>query len=400
MAVGEPDQILNLEEFSSTTSLQASVQIPFRNHDEQLQRDIHLYRLKYIFNCSCSTFIGSVRRRIPAGRAAFIILIMIGLEQLAYTSALEFVIYPFLEVADFQRDFRYLIRTIGLNLVADLLFPFTGWLADVWVGRYNMMHMSSWVFLVGYSLAAVSISFGDSYGNWNKYILLPCFIAINVGSAGFQANAIPFGADQIAYKTSHELSSYFYLYYCMRNLGAAVLFMTLKCHGFADMRQSLTYIGIGVVASTIIVFLTAVFKADFLIDKNTYNPLKKIFKVTYLSVTIRRPVHRSAFSYNTEAHRPSRLDLTKQIHGGKFDEEMVEDVKTFYRLVSIMVTLFLILVTYTGVSSINFAFVVLCVYVCVNECIWYCLLCCMMCYYCSDLICNGCAGDIHGTKFF
>ena len=352
MAAGSLEQqSVGLRDFSSTGSVQASIKVPVRNHDDQLQRDIHLYRLKYIFNCSCTTFIKSVRRRIPSGRAAFIILIMIGLEQLAYASALEFIISPFLKVTSFGRGFRTFIRTIGFNLLSDLLFPITGWLADVWVGRYNMMHLSSWIFLVGYSLAAISVSFGESYGNWNKYILLPCYVAINVGSAGFRANAIPFGADQIAYKTSHELSSYFYLYYCTRNLGAVVLFMTLRCHGFHDVTQSLVYIGIGVVASTIVVFLTAVFKTDFLIDKNTYNPIKKIVKVTCLCSTIKRPVHRSAFSYNTEAHRPSRLDLTKEIHGGKFDEEVVEDVKTFYRLISIMVPLFLVFVAYTGVSS-------------------------------------------------
>ena len=45
----------------------------------------------------------------------------------------------------------------------------------------------------------------------------------------------------------------------------------------------------------------------------------------------RRPTRRSAFSY-TGSDPPSRIDLAKIRHGGKFTNEEVEDVKTFIRI--------------------------------------------------------------------
>lgn len=347
---------VTLEDVSGSSiqesGIQQKIERPYLSHDERLQREIHLYRLKYIFNCSCFTFCSSTKRRIPTGRNFFIILIMLGLEQMAYSSASEFVISPFLKATDLREGLHALVRIVGLRLFTDLLFPITGWMADVWVGRYRMIHLSSWVIWFGYSLAALSIAFQDSDDNWNKYILLPCYIIINIGSAAFQASAIPFGADQIVYTTSHELSSYFYMYYWMRNLGASMLYLTVNCYRFKGFTYSLIYVGIGVLASTGILILNAIFKDNFVTDKLSYNPLKNILKVLYYSATIKRPLYRSAFSYNTAASKPSRIDLTKIVHGGKFDEEIVEDVKTFLRLAILLLPLVIVLVVYTGVSCL------------------------------------------------
>ena len=344
---GDAVHLGNLSASRSDTSIQRSTTRPLLSHDEQLRRDIHLYRFKYVCNQSCSTFCKSIRRRVPTGINVFIVLIMLGLEQVAYNSALELIISPFLQATNLLEGLRSLVRMVGLKLLADLLFPITGWLADVWVGRYRMILISSWIMWFGYSLAALAISFQGT-SNWNKYILLPCYLAINIGSAAFQANAIPFGADQIGYKTSHELSSYFYMYYWIRNLGAAMLLLIFKCGNFSGVTRSLSYIGIGIIASTAIMVLHAFFKTSFEIDNSKYDPLTTVFKVTYFSATIKRPVHRSAFSY-TGVSQPSRIDLAKLIHGGKFDEETVEDVKTFLRLVTILLPLLIILVVYTGV---------------------------------------------------
>ena len=46
--------------------------------------------------------------------------------------------------------------------------------------------------------------------------------------------------------------------------------------------------------------------------------------------------HRSAFTYSDD-RKPPRLDFAKRIYGGPFKTEVVEDVKTFLRIVLIMI---------------------------------------------------------------
>ena len=87
-----------------------------------------------------------------------------------------------------------------------------------------------------------------------------------------------------------------------------------------------------------------------MVDKERANPYKKVLQVLYLMAVIKRPVHRSAFSFNG-AQPPSRINLTKKVHGGKFTNEEVEDVKTFLRLLLVLAFIFILLTVYTGVSN-------------------------------------------------
>lgn len=319
----------------------------------QLRWELYRYRVSYLFSPkSCRRFCRSVRMRLPTGVGVYVVLIMLGLEQLAFTSAAEMMITSFLSAVGLVgHNVRPVVRIVGLNLLANLLFPVTGWLADVWIGRRRMIHLSMWLLWCGYAFAALTFSLEEVIqGNWNEYLLLPCYLLVNFGSAAFQANAIPFGADQIPYKTSHELSSYFYVYYWLRNWGSVMLCLLVTCEGFDGHIQGTTYTGIAVLAITVNLCLYATLRSELSVSYEKRNPLKMVFKVVYSSLIAKRPTHRSAFSYNPGASQPSRIDLTKAAHGGKFREETVEDVKTFLRLLAILGSLGIVLLAYVGVS--------------------------------------------------
>ncbi len=323
--------------------------------EAKLKRELHFYRLNYFFNRSCCSFGRSVLTRFPSGAEVYIILLIAGLEQVAFDSSVQGIILSFLSATEASTNIQeFFVRSIGLKLVANLLFPITGWIADVWIGRYHMIHLSAWLMWFGYSLAALINSFQGFDFHWSNYVLFVCYIAINVGSSAFQASAIPFGADQISYKTSHELSSYFYMYYWIRNLGSFMLFLTVKeCSGwFSGTANSLTYAGVSVASITAILCILGGTRKRFLVNDEKRNPLKTVCKVLHACVTTRRPIYRSAFSY-TGVEKPSWIDLTKIVHGGKFEEETVEDVKTFLQLVVIFLPLVIILVAYVGVSWRN-----------------------------------------------
>ena len=50
-------------------------------------------------------------------------------------------------------------------------------------------------------------------------------------------------------------------------------------------------------------------------------------------------INRSAFTH-WENETPSRIDLGKQKYSGPFTEEEVEDTKTFWRIVTVLLSIF------------------------------------------------------------
>jgi len=276
-----------------------------------------------------------------SGKAVMLILLLTLFERLAYFAALGNILSPFLvDSKGISNAERELIVGIVQNMVAPLMFPIAGWLGETWIGRYRAIHISLWFLWLGYSSLAIIFSFDypvspNPPGEWPHYrdncILPICFIVISIGSAGFQANAIPFGADQIMYKASEELSSYFYWYYWVLNFGAIMLFLSFTCSNFGRQLHIIIFASFAALSITLAISLNAIFKNWLFIDPEKRNPLVTVVKVLYRALVARRPTRRSAFSY-TGSDPPPRIDLAKIRHGGKFTNEEVEDVKTFIRI--------------------------------------------------------------------
>lgn len=316
----------------------------------QLRRDLTKYRLRYIFRQPCSVFCKSVLSRIPSGKQVYLILVMLALEQIAYSTTSDYLIYPFIiKIMKVDDHYQILVRAMVMYIIADLLFPVMGWIADAWVGQYQMIHGSLWVMWLGYAGMAVMYSF--SYYLW-IYALLPFFFAvISCGHAGFQSCAIPFGANiMIKYRTTQELSSYFYFYYWIRNFGLISYVLSSTCDGVGEPLSAIIAVLTSVFCISLALILNGCCKSWFVINRDRPNPLMKILRVVYLAVVIKRPVHRSAFSFNG-ALPPSRIDLTKAVHGGKFTNEEVEDVKTSLRLLLMLIFILSFLIVYTVVST-------------------------------------------------
>ena len=91
--------------------------------------------------------------------------------------------------------------------------------------------------------------------------------------------------------------------------------------------------------------LSAVLIMDCLCHKwldtrdKTGNPIKLIFRVLNYARKNKYPRLRSAFTYIDE-EQPSRLDFGKHKFGGPFTEEEVEDVKTIFRFLPLLVVAF------------------------------------------------------------
>ena len=317
----------------------------------QINRDVTKYRLKYL--CNCSAFCRYSRMRIPSGKAVNLVFAIIFLERFAYFAALGIIVPAFMELYPKISDVvKTLVQSVSLNILIHLMFPLVGWLADAWIGRYRMIHLSLWVLFFGYASVVLSFSIEASLDNpslkWRN-ILPVIFVIINVGSAAFLATTIPFGADQIVYRSSDELSSYFYTYYWVYNLSAVSIIFTFSCKRSGTHWHAIIYGLFSTLCITVALSLNAILRNWLFINPEKRNPIKTIGKVYYSTMFTKRPRHRSAFSYSGNGP-PSRIDLVKKTHGGQFSSEEVEDAKTFGRLLIVLLAIVGVNISYSGVS--------------------------------------------------
>jgi len=76
------------------------------------------------------------------------------------------------------------------------------------------------------------------------------------------------------------------------------------------------------------------------------NPVLLIYRVLRYTAMKSKPAERSAFSYD-DRPEPSRIDFAKKTHCGIFDDEQVEDVKTFLRILVVIFSLLGFLCVYS-----------------------------------------------------
>ena len=111
--------------------------------------------------------------------------------------------------------------------------------------------------------------------------------------------------------------------YCDRNESSAIYFMTL----------SLPLVFLTMLA--VMLAFTYWKRHWFSIEHVRSNPYKMVVKVLKFAFRTRYPA--AHFTYTDE--EPSRLNYAKEMYGGPFKTEQVEDVKTFLRILVIMLAL-------------------------------------------------------------
>lgn len=336
----------------ASTSQRGSKFTTTEEYEAQIAREVRKYRLKYIFCQSCPKFCRNSRNRIPSEKSVYLALFLCFFERLAYYAAVGNILQPFLSTAypNISPAVQSLLFSIFMDMLAQLLFPIFGWIADARVGRYNMLHFSMWFLWFSYGLITLLFSL-DNRVSWNRYLLPVWMIIINIGSAGFQATSIPFAADQIVYGPSEQISSFFYWYYWLRNLGSFFLYLSFTCTNFDTQWHGIVFGLVATTSMSIALILNAALNGWFFIDPEKRDPLWKIIKI-FLAVTkVKRPQIRSAFSFSN-LQAPTRMDLTKMVHGGQFESEEVENAKTVGRIFMVLLSVTGALIAYRGVSVI------------------------------------------------
>ena len=247
-----------------------------------------------------------------------------------------------------------------VQAIVYLLYPIAGLLC--W-SRYKLMILGTLVSLLGTctatpSLSLISMKNGthceSQYSSFSQLshikpipVVFSCIgIALcQIGLGLFEANAIQFGADQLQSAASEKLSVFVNWYYWstwfLKIISMTFLFFVIFDRmdiGFSPSPAFFLPSCLLYVICLVLLLVFYFYRRHFDIQPPVArNPVKHVYRVLRFVIQHDQPLFPSAFTYGEV---PSRMDYAKERYGGPFTTEQVEDVKTFLRIVLLLLTLF------------------------------------------------------------
>ena len=231
-------------------------------------------------------------------------------------------------------------NTLFYSAVA--FFPIFGYLGEKWTG-YKVIITGIIILVVSYAInlilttILVILDVHQETGDIIKYLCIITALSALVGYGLFMSNIIQFGTDQLQFAPSQHLAAFARWFACIFifswdfsfvfQLVATTFEFPLLHHGI--------YCFIFILLFGFAITLVCCCKQRLVIEPPTHiDPVKMIWRVMKYAWKHKYPVRRSAFTYNENP--PSRLDLAKERYGGPFTTEQVEDVKSFWNILTIL----------------------------------------------------------------
>ena len=243
---------------------------------------------------------------------------------------------------------------LSAKIVTFLFYPVAGLLAETLLTRYKVMMIGTVIAVIGLTVAALSAiagtiiiyisdNFNDTTAESAFISTVLGFIIYYFGLGLFEANAIQFGTDQLQFASNEELSKivhwYFWTLYAVQTTLSSLLpFFSILYLKYIVWIWILVSVISFACLLLIVVIICCCHHHLFTEPVSHTNPVKQIIKVLSFSAQHKQPLRRSAFTYGELP--PSRLDLGKEKYGGPFTTEQVENVKSFGRILLLMLSLF------------------------------------------------------------
>lgn len=242
-------------------------------------------------------------------------------------------------------------------VLSDLFYPLAGWLSDTKLGRYRVLKYSIWLMWISGGIALLSLI--PNNASVSLGIRIAVLVINSISLAGFNVNIILFGLNHLIDAPSDQSSAFIRWYYWTRNMS----FMALSILNVIVCTNTSKYIYNGKKYPMLIIFtvstllLSLALGSDFIFGRilkvhyKRSNPFQLIRKVLMYTWRHSYPELRSAFTYN-ESFTPKRIDYAKEMYGGPFKYEQVEDVKSFLNLLFAIVAIGIFSFMYVLVSSL------------------------------------------------
>ena len=242
-----------------------------------------------------------------------------------------------------------------------VFYPLSGFIADIYCGRFRIIRISLCslllylIFVCAVEIIGLAKLHSLKFYGYSEFFHSPlgvCVVLFSLialiffvlGLAGYQANFIQFGLDQLLELPSHHLGLFVHYIVWAFQLGSMpILLLPLswcKNHKLNMIIQYIYY-PLPVVMLTLVSVLLLINhrrKSWFFTEAGQKNPYKTVFKVINFARNHKHPLRPNAFIY-CDNYIPSRLDFAKERYGGPFTIEQVENVKTFLRILVVLLSI-------------------------------------------------------------
>ena len=236
-----------------------------------------------------------------------------------------------------------------------MFYPLSGFIADVCCGRLKAVVISLFLmlsFFIGILVALSLVSIVSKPNVHNFHILehnlgITCIIiilaiisllAFIIGLAGYQANFIQLGLDQLFEAPSQYLVLFIHYATWAFNFGSLHFIINVYVVMCVGHEKKFAVVIIQVLIPLLLIVLLVISwwkRRWFLSEPGYQNPYKVVCGVFKFAKSHKHPLRRSAFTHSDD-YIPSRLDFAKERFGGPFTTEQVENVKTFIRILLVL----------------------------------------------------------------
>ena len=255
----------------------------------------------------------------------------------------------------FDVNIFFIIRI--LFAVASLLYPLSGCIADIFIGRYRMVLYSLMFLLFGCITFSVgSILYFSNIIRAKEatvvsgfkeviVVLVLGFLLTFIGFSGYQSNYIQLGLDQLQDAPSYSLGIFIHAVEWFMTMGLAAVQLTLSwctCKYDQHVVRFLISLPFLFIFALLVLIIIGRCKQQWFHNEpvSRHNPYKVVFQVINFVRKHKPLMQYSASTINGSAdHRLSRFDYAKQCYGGPFTTEQVEDVKSFLKIVLVLLSL-------------------------------------------------------------
>ena len=285
-----------------------------------------------------SGYLSSIKRW---SSSSFSVILVLSWDFLMYIHILFFRYFEFTSLLSEKTNSKDSYTEIGLGVVYYvffLLFPFFALVSDVWIVRKRIIMAGTLLCFSSFLIGGAGYILNSYYYSGVIFWLTKVTVTLLevVGYGVFKASIVQYNLDQLVGASSSLLDTVIYWHSASVPIILTV-FLIIRClmknHEYF---LSLAYVVSGLSVSLVLVS-HSFFKHKLENISLIKNPVKLILRVLCYARKHKYPENRSALTY-WEEEAPSRLDLGKELYGGPFTEEEVEDVKTFFRMIPLLIS--------------------------------------------------------------
>ena len=250
-----------------------------------------------------------------------------------------------------EPDIMNITNFLAPGMIFNLAAPLFGWLADIKIGRERAINLSLWSCWIGTLLQV--ISYCIQYGtcglpvNIAKYgISGVAFLLIVLGVIAFYTNVLAYALDQLKDHSSAQIRTFVHWLVWGLNIRYLLYYVTATSvsndYYLSNLLISITIFALFSLTLIITICLHHHFEVS---GKLAKNPYLLIYKVFHYARQHKAPENRSALTY-WEDKIPTGVNLAKEKYGGPFKEDEVEETKTFWRIVFVLLSTFGFYISY------------------------------------------------------